>query len=204
MKKTEIALIEKIEHHLFDSSATAKEALSKDEMQVKTRWMALYAYNLEKPLLSNVEKIEFLTSGGAGAFDPVSKSAAYSDIRAVNIMLGNIQTASKNWLRHIFIENILAVIERTKNDESQIAHVMALDKLGKYAKLDKDDVDLLDYSKIIPPNFEPCDDVSLVEGAVKIENVAAYRKKLRKKFGVVKIEDAQIIEFSEESDGEGA
>ena len=199
MRKTEIALIEKIDRHLFEPSENAAKALSKDEMQVKTRWMALYAQNLEDPLMSNSEKIEFLTSGACGLFPAVSAAVAYSDIRAVNILLGNIQTASKNWIRHIFMENILEVLQKAKDKKDNVVWIMALDKLGKYAKLDKDDTDQIDFSMIIPPNFEPSDNVLLVEGAVKIENLPEYRKKLRKKFGVAeKIQDAEIIEFSED------
>ena len=202
MRNTELALINKIDQHLFDSSENAENVLSKDEIQIKTRWMALYAANLENPLMTSDQKIDFLTSGGGGTFQPVSKSVAYSDIRAVNILLGNIQTASKNWLRHIFIENILQLIEHANNYGSISDRVKVLDKLGKYAKLDQDDTDQFDFSKIIPPSFEPSDDVTLVEGAVKIENVAEYRKKLRQKFGKVgQIVDAQIIEFS---DGESS
>ena len=199
MRKTEIALIEKIDRHLFEPSESAAKVLSKDEMQVKTRWMALYAQNLEDPLMSNSKKIEFLISGAGGLFPAVSAAVAYSDIRAVNILLGNIQTASKNWIRHIFMENILEVIQKAKDKKDNIVWIVALDKLGKYAKLDKDDTDQIDFSMIIPPNFEPSDNVLLVEGAVKIENLPEYRKKLRKKFGVAeKIQDAEIIEFSED------
>jgi hypothetical protein len=97
------------------------------------------------------------------------------------------------------MENILEVIQKAKDKKDNIVWIMALDKLGKYAKLDKDDTDQIDFSLIIPPNFEPSDNVLLVEGAVKIENLPEYRKKLRKKFGVVeKIQDAQVIEFSED------
>ncbi len=203
MKKTEVALIDKINKHLFESSETAEQSLSPSEMQIKIRWMALYAKNLDNPLMTTTKKIEFLQSGGSGTFAPVSLATAYSDIRAINHLLGNIQTAHKNWIRHVFTEKLLEVISKTEDDEDKYNVIYALDKLGKYWKLDKDDADHVDFSKIIPPSFEPSDDITLVKGVVKIENIDEYRKCLRQRLGVTtkNIQDAQIIEFS---DGESA
>ncbi len=102
-----------------------------------------------------------------------------------------------------FIKKLLEVISKTEDDEDKYNVIYALDKLGKYWKLDKDDADHVDFSKIIPPSFEPSDDITLVKGVVKIENIDEYRKCLRQRLGVTtkNIQDAQIIEFS---DGESA
>ena len=57
----------------------------------------------------------------------------------------------------------------------------ALDKIGKYTRADKDD-NKLDYSQMIPPSFEPSDDVTLLEGLEEIENLEEKREELRTLF----------------------
>ena len=57
----------------------------------------------------------------------------------------------------------------------------ALDKIGKYTRADKDD-NKFDYSQMIPPSFEPSDDVTLLEGLEEIENLEEKREELRTLF----------------------
>ena len=57
----------------------------------------------------------------------------------------------------------------------------ALDKIGKYTRSDKED-DALDYSQLIPPSFEPSDDVTLLEGLEPIDNLEQERQDFRSQF----------------------
>ena len=57
----------------------------------------------------------------------------------------------------------------------------ALDKIGKYTRSDKED-EKFDYSQLVPPSFEPSDDVTLLEGLEPIENLEEERIKMRSMF----------------------
>ena len=59
----------------------------------------------------------------------------------------------------------------------------ALNVLGRYTRCDKED-DAMDWSEMLPPSFEPSDDLTLIEGLEPIptQELEARRKKLRSLF----------------------
>lgn len=76
----------------------------------------------------------------------------------------------------------------------------ALDKIGKYTRSDKED-EKFDYSQLVPPSFEPSDDVTLLEGLEPIEDLEGTRSEMRSRFkGMLskKAVDIRPIEEEEE------
>lgn len=181
IKTKELPLPEKVYLHLFDDEKVASQFLTENEMKIKKRWSAIYSYMLDNPYLSTSDIVTFILTGGVGAFEPVSKSQAYRDIEVIQNYLGNIKNATKVWVRHIVYNACVETIQDAQKKKDFKAIVMAADKLGKYFKLDKEDVDPLDWEKIIPPSFEPTDDVTVL-GIKKTENIEQRRRELRAKF----------------------
>ena len=67
-------------------------------------------------------------------------------------------------------------------EERDAAGVAAnMDKIGKYTRADKED-DAFDYSQMLPPSFEPTDDVTVLEGLEDIPDLEAERKAFRARF----------------------
>ena len=118
----------------------------------------------------------------------------------LNRLVGNIRLAAKSWYRYIIVEGGKKAFHLAINNNDAKGAAAALDKIGKYTRADKED-DSFDYSQLIPPSFEPTDDVSVLEGIEPIENLEQYRSEFRNTFkGMLAKQSisAQIIEEEEE------
>lgn len=187
----------KIEQNLFRSPAEIQDKFSDKEMERKNRIMFCVTKKLEDPLISDKALVDFLTSGCQGLLKEVSSSTAYRDVAAVTRLTGNIQLAAKSWYRYMLIEGAkrgAALAEAIKDPKGFAAN---LSIIMKTTRADQDDNDI-DWEKMIPPSFEPTDDVSILgDNFERIPDLEERRKELRDLFGVTKakrqIEDAKII-----------
>lgn len=169
---------DRIEQVLFkDRDATALQ-LSDRELEIKERMMLCVAKKIDAPLTADSELITFLTGGCGGITKPVSKSQAYRDIAMIDRLVGNIQLAAKSWYRYMIVEGGKKAYQLAIDNNDAKGAAAALDKIGKYTRADKED-DAFDYSQLIPPSFEPSDDVTTLEGLEEIDNLEERRKELR-------------------------
>lgn len=171
-----------ITQYLF-KDADACSILTAQEMQTKRRYELSITKRLDSPLTPDKEMVEYLEHGCNGICDPVSKSQAYRDVAAITRLTGNIALATKNWYRHLIIEGAKEIYAMAMRKEDSKGAAAALDKLGKYTRCDKDD-EAMDWSEMLPPVFEPSDDLTLIEGlkAIPTDELEARRKHLRELF----------------------
>lgn len=191
---------ERIERALFKDKDESTTLLSEREMEIKKRMMLCVSKKMEEPLIEDTEIVNFLMNGCGGNAEPVSKSQAYRDIGMINRLVGNIQLAAKAWYRYMIVEGGKKAFKIAIDKEDAKGAAAALDKIGKYTRSDKED-DKFDYSQLIPPSFEPSDDVTLLEGLEEIENLEEKRVELRSMFkGILskKAVDTKPIEEEEE------
>ncbi len=189
-----------ITQYLFkDTSACT--VLTPTEMQVKRRYELCITRKMDSPLTPDKEIVDFLMHGCNGMCEPVGKSQAYRDVAAITKITGNIALAGKNWYRHLIIEGAKEIYAMAMRKEDSKGAAAALDKLGKYTRCDKDD-EAMDWSEMLPPIFEPSDDLTLIEGmkAIPTDELEARRKRLRELFLGLgsKAEDAQYEEVSDD------
>jgi hypothetical protein len=184
----------KIEKTLFLSKQEASSILTPAQVERKERWMFCISKKMDDPMISDKDLVNFLVSGGNGAFLPVQATTAYRDIAAISRLFGNIQLAAKNWYRYMIIEGAKEAYAIAKVNCDAKGMSAALDKIGKYTRSDKKDDDF-DWDKMIPPSFEPTDDVSVLGDNIEIiENLEERRKELRRLFKSEKfVDDAKII-----------
>ena len=177
----ERTIYEKITQHLYEDTDTALRHLTPSELEVKKRIMLCVSKLMDEPMLPDKEMVRFLMHGCAGHAENIGQSQAYRDVAAIRKIVGNIQLSSKAWYRYIIIEGAKEAFDvaRSANDAKGMA--AALDKIGKYTRADKED-DPFDYSQMIPPSFEPTDDVSIMEGFEKIDNLEEERRRFRELF----------------------
>lgn len=193
---------QRIERALFKDKDEATTILSAREMEIKNRMMLCVSKKMEDPLIEDTELVNFLMHGCGGNAEPVSKSQAYRDIGMINRLVGNIQLAAKAWYRYMIVEGGKKAFRMAIDKEDAKGAAAALDKIGKYTRSDKED-DKFDYSQLIPPSFEPSDDVTLLEGLEQIENLEEKRVELRSLFkGILskKAVDTKTIEEEEEEE----
>ena len=172
---------DRIERSLFKDKEEAARTLSAREQEIKLRMMLCVSKRMDDPLIEDTELVNFLIHGCAGQADPVSKSQAYRDIAMMNRLVGNIQLAAKSWYRYMIVEGAKKAYAVAINNNDAKGAAAALDKIGKYTRCDKED-DAFDYSQMIPPSFEPSDDITLVEGLEAVDNVEEKRRQLRAYF----------------------
>ena len=179
--KQELTVYEKIEKHLFKSKSDAELMLNEREMEIKQRLMVCVSKKMDNPLMLDSELVVFLMNGCGGTAKAVSQAQAYNDISGINKIVGSVQLSAKSWYRYIIIEGAKTGYEiaRTQGDAKGMA--ACLDKIGKYTRADKDD-DAFDWNQMIPPSFEPSDDITLLEGIEPIENLETERKNFRSMF----------------------
>ena len=186
----------RIERSLFKDKADAARTLSPRELEIKTRMMLCVSRLMDNPMLEDAELVNFL------------KSQAYRDLAMIRRLVGNIQLAAKSWYRYMIVEGAKKAYEVAIANNDAKGAAAALDKLGKYTRCDKED-DQFDYSKMIPPSFEPTDDVTLLDGLEPVDNLEEKRRQLRTYFKG-EAEDAAIIENeklkmkNEDDDGDTA
>lgn len=186
---------DRIERSLFKDQEEAARTLSARELEIKRRMMLCVSKKMDEPLVEDAEMVNFLMAGCAGQAERVSKSQAYRDIAMMNRLVGNIQLAAKSWYRYMIVEGAKKAYDVAINNNDAKGAAACLDKIGKYTRCDKED-DAFDYSQMIPPSFEPSDDVTLVDGLEPVDNVEEKRRQLRAYFKG-QAEDAKIMKNEE-------
>jgi len=181
MPKQELSIYEVVEQHLFKSREDAALVLTDKQLEVKQRLMLCVSKKMDNPMMLDSEIVNFLIGGCGGATEPISQSQAYRDVAAITRLVGNVQLASKSWYRYMIVEGAKKGFEiaEMKGDAKGIA--ANLDKIGKYTRADKEDDDF-DWTEMIPPGFEPTDDITVLEGVEPIDNLEEERKNLRSIF----------------------
>lgn len=191
---------DKIERTLYrDSTDEMVLMLNDREKQIRQRMLLCVSKRMDDPLVEDSKLVEFLMNGCGGLADRVSQSQAYRDIGMINRLLGNISLAAKNWYRYIIVEGAKKAYNLAIDRGDAKGAAAALDKIGKYTQCDRDD-NKFDFSKMIPPSFEPSDDITLLEGIEPIDNLEQKRKELRESMGGLLKSRAEDIEYAEEEE----
>lgn len=177
----ELNVYEKIQQHLYEDTQTALQYLTPTEIEIKKRVMVCVAKIMDEPMIQDKDMVKFLMNGCGGKTEQVGQSQAYRDIAAIRKILGNIQLASKSWYRYIIIEGAKEGFDIARVVRDAKGMASCLDKIGKYTRADRED-DPFDFSQLIPPSFEPTNDVTVMEGFEKIDNLEEERKKFRELF----------------------
>jgi len=194
--KQELSIYEVVEQHLYKSREDAEKFLTPKQLEVKERLMLCVSKKLENPLILDSIIVEFLVGGCGGACAPISQSQAYRDIAALNRLVGNIQQASKAWIRYTIVEGAKKGFQIAVDNNDAKGAAACLDKIGKYTRADKED-DEMNWEDMIPPGFEPTDDITLLEGIEPIDNLEAERQKFRAMFKNKMIANSEYASFDE-------
>jgi len=176
--------------------------LSAREQEIKKRMMLCVAKKMDSPLIEDADIVNYLMHGCGGNATPVSQSQAYRDVAMMNRLVGNIRLAAKSWYRYMIVEGAKKAYKLAIDNGDAKGAAANLDKIGKYTMADKED-NRFDYDKMIPPSFEPSDDVTLIEGIEPIENLEERRRELRRlarNLAMGKAEEAEIVPEEEKEE----
>ncbi len=177
--------LDKYREVLFDDFDEKKHLLPSERNQLK-RYRFCFTECLENPSIQDKVLRDYLMTEFG-----LSQTQAYIDISNVRILLGNVRNAGKEWIRYLVNEELKAAIEEAKNagPKKLMERIMAIDKLAKYNKLDKEDAQELPWEEIIPQGIEPTDDPTVIGGKPLKNKEEEIRKMYEKYRGEIEIED---------------
>ena len=132
----------------------------------------------------------------------VGKSQAYDDLHLVRIILGNLQQASKDFMRWKINQDLEQDLKaaRRAGDHRSVAAIEKNRILNN--RTDKEDELELEFDKIIPQQFVPVDDPTVL-GIKKLPDLRGRIKELIKKYSDNTVKFAEYEEIKDE-DNDGA
>lgn len=183
---------DRIQKAMFIPEEEAKTLLSPYELEVKLRYERVFTYWLQNPHLNDQKIVQFMVNSCG-----LKKSMAYMELKTIKMIMGQVQVASKEWHRHMVVEMCRKAYNVALSRKDPKGMALAADKIGKYTKLDKDEAESLPWDELIPPNFEPDPDVSVL-GIERDDNIEIKRRNLRhkylRKYDPSHFEEAEVID----------
>ncbi|KXB86063.1 hypothetical protein HMPREF3034_00011 [Prevotella sp. DNF00663] len=157
------------------------------------RLRGLYAYWLQFPTKFDQEIVQYDMS-----MFKVGRAQAYDDLHLVQLLLGNIQQAGKEFMRWKINKDLEEDLKKARR-AGDFRSVAAIEKnriLNN--RTDKDDEPEFEFDKIVPQNFEPTDDPSVI-GIERVPDLRSRIKKLITKYSKdTMIEDAEYVEVEDD------
>lgn len=181
-------LVQRTQQFLFASEAEMQKArIPKDVRGRLYRLRDMYSFWLRNPRLQDKFILaEIKRRGGIG------DTQAYEDLRLLKICLGNLNQMTRDWYQYLFMQRCEEGFQmaRDKGDAGAFAKVLA--SLGKYTRLDHEELRGPDYSQIVPQQFEITSDPT-VAGFERIPNVIQLTRRLEQRFK----KEIEAAEFEE-------
>lgn len=159
------------------------------------RLRGLYAYWLQFPNKSNREIVMFNMK-----MFSVAQTVAYEDLHIVQLLIGNLQRATKDFMRwkiNCDLEDDLKAARRAQ-DWRAVAAIEGKRILNN--RTDKEDEPELEFDKIVPQTFVPVDDPTVI-GIAKVPDLRGKIRRMIAKYS--KEEEEEYTDYEEVEDGDG-
>jgi len=187
---THTPFLDRLAVHFFSNEERLVGIFTEVEKTRVMRLRALYNEILKNPLAPEVERIKWLklTYG-------IQRSQAYYDLADLRAITGAVKF-DKESLRY---ESILAIKQKMAEAKDGTEWSRHMKNLILVSRLDKDDPEPLDTSKLYPRRPEPTTDVKVLDLP---EPEPGMEEILRKRFGKYKYEyeEAEFEDIKEDSD----
>lgn len=170
-------LIERTQEFLFASEEEMKQARLPEPVRERLfRLRDMYMYWLRTPKLTDGAVVQEIQRRYK-----LSTTVAYDDVRLIKTAIGNLNQASKEYYRWVFLQRAEEGFQMARQYHDPNAYSKVLASYGKYTGLDKEKHEGPDYSMIVPQTFEISGDPE-VAGFKKIPNVEEKARKIVAEF----------------------
>lgn len=158
------------------------------------RLRGLYAYWLQFPQKFDQDIVQYDM-----AMFKVGKSQAYDDLHLVRLILGNLQQASKDFMRWKINQDLEQDLKaaRRAGDHRSVAAIEKNRILNN--RTNKEDELELEFDKIIPQQFVPVDDPTVL-GIKRLPDLRNRIRELVKKYSDNSVQFAEYEELKEDND----
>lgn len=180
-----LTLYDKLHMHLFEGKSIAESYFDNDELEVKKRVEAGFMQMLDNPTLSEKQIRSFLVNTFG-----ITERTAFRDLILIRTIYGNVKDKNREYYRHRVNAILERAIELAEDTKDPYALIAAAKELTRANKLDKDEIVDVPWEQIIPPSFEPTNDIEVL-GFKRNPDIKKKIAQLKRKFGV---EDAVIVE----------
>ena len=130
----------------------------------------------------------------------VSVQMAYEDINVIEQLLGNIKRPAKEWVLfrvNSMLEQAFTLAETQKDPK---AMAIVADKMGKFNQLDQQDPERIPFDQIVPQQFEPTEDPSVL-GITRDPKIREKKQALLEKYSAeIEITDVPYTELPEDAE----
>lgn len=167
--------IDRLQQLLFASSEELERAAVPAPTRKRLlRLRELYARWIENPQWNDRCVVRILMDRHG-----VSQSMAYEDVYILKRCLGNLNQLTRDWAQFLFMQRLEVAFRMAAEKEDVKAYIAALNALGRYARLDKDELAPPDYADIRPLQLEATTDPRAA-GFDRIENLEEREAQLRR------------------------
>lgn len=180
--------MEKFKLVLYDNVDELRGRFTEKEIKQLLRIRSAHTKLLEDPLMIKRTLVDLIIA----QFD-ISVAQAYYDIEQAEAILGDIKTASRQYMLHLVTEgakNAFSIAQTNKDAKGMAA---AMNIIGKYHKLDQPESQDFPHDKIIPPCFVVTPDIRVIRPDYN-KNAAEQRLRVLKKTAPDLIVDAEVID----------
>jgi hypothetical protein len=165
-----------IQASLVDNPGNPRIKLTTEQQQIKKRWISAFVFWVEEPTLPDKKIVNFLVNEFG-----IGERQAYTDLISIKQLLGNVSLASKQWYRYLVLNMAHTAFDKAKDKDDPGSMVAAGNLIVKATQLDKAEIDDLPWDQMVPPNFEPSPDISVL-GFRPDPNIEEKRRKMREKY----------------------
>jgi hypothetical protein len=177
MPKKKDKTIDKIEQNLFRSKDDFIVKMTDAEYNIMLRYQKTFVHWNENPDMTDSEMVDWISE----KFN-ISRIQSYRDLSIVERLLGNVKKSSKEWTRYRITQMLLQDRKRAIEKGNDAAAIMAADKIGKYHKLDQNTEEDFDWENLENPDFEPTNDIAVLDNSLFDPKIDEKRAALRARF----------------------
>ncbi len=156
------------------------------------RIRGLYAYWMQFPSKTTQELAEHCR-----AFFDVQKSQAYDDVRLLQLLMGNLQSATREFWRWKINAEIELDLKKARMNGEWRAVASMQKNLILNNRTDKPDELELQYDKIVPQQFVPTDDPTVL-GVKPVKDLRGLIERMNRKYSGGDVVEADYEEVENE------
>jgi hypothetical protein len=177
MPKKKDKTLDKIELNLFKDQDSFVVKMTPKEYDIMLRYQKIFVHWNENPGMTDSEVVDWISDKFG-----ITRMQGYRDIAVVEYLLGNVKKSSKEWTRYRITQMLLEDRKRAIANKNDTAAIMAADKIGKYHKLDQNSEEDFDWESLENPDFEPSNDITVLDTRLFNADMEQKRMALRAKF----------------------
>jgi hypothetical protein len=170
-----------------DENELIDDGLPVEVIERVIRFRALYTYWCRFSSKSVREMVEYDMQ-----YNKISESQAYDDIHCIQIVMGNLQEASKKFHRWRVNQMIEEDRKAAKRDGDWRAVASMQKNYILNNQTDKEDTPDLAFDKIVPAKLLPTEDPTVI-GIKKLPDLRKRQEKMLKKYGA----EAEYVTYQE-------